>query len=325
MVAPERAKPLLRGDHRRKTTVPSGANALEKELDTVEQQYLKALGHTPLLTSEQEILLAQAIQAAIRERRREYPDPQVLAAGNAARQQFIEANQRLVLHYAKQFKWSGWALMDLVQEGQFGLIRAVEKFDPTRGTKFSTHATWWIRQALGRAIAEQSRPIRLPVHLETKARRLQREQQRLLQELEREPTVEELAHASGLSVAHTEQFQRVPKVVSSLEQMLEERDLDEAGGWLLADVAEGVYPEEASLQHVFKEELLAELSQVLTTRECTVIQMRFGLPDGEGRQLADVGRELKISRERVRQIESRALEKLRQSPAIAALCAREGA
>jgi RNA polymerase primary sigma factor len=261
--------------------------------------YLREIGRVPMITHEREIELAQRIEAGDR----------------VAMQQFILANLRLVVSIAKRYVGRGLTLLDLIQEGNIGLIRAVQRYDWRRGHRFSTHATWWIRQAISRAVADKGRTIRLPVYVNTALNRIRRERQRLLQELGREPTEEELAEATGLDPIRMVELQAAPGAPVSLELPVGEDEEQELGD-VLADT-ESASPEDIATTQTLKDEVQRVLESVLTPRERLVLQLRFGLGNSQAHPLEQVGRELGITRERVRQIEAGALAKLRQPPVLA--------
>jgi RNA polymerase primary sigma factor len=260
--------------------------------------YLREIGRVPMITHEREIELAQRIEAGDRE----------------AMKQFILANLRLVVSIAKRYVGRGLTLLDLIQEGNIGLIRAVQRYDWRRGHRFSTHATWWIRQAISRAVADKGRTIRLPVYVNTALNRIRRERQRLLQELGREPTDLELAEATGLDPIRMVELQSAPGAPVSLELPVGEDEEQELGD-VLADT-ESASPEDIATTQTLKDEVQRVLESVLTPREQLVLQLRFGLGNSQAHPLEQVGRELGITRERVRQIEAGALAKLRQPPVL---------
>jgi len=260
--------------------------------------YLREIGRVPMITHEREIELAQRIERGDRE----------------AMKQFILANLRLVVSIAKRYVGRGLTLLDLIQEGNIGLIRAVQRYDWRRGHRFSTHATWWIRQAISRAVADKGRTIRLPVYVNTALNRIRRERQRLLQELGREPTEQELADATGLDPLRMVELQSAPGAPVSLELPVGEDEEQELGD-VLADT-ESASPEDIATTQTLKDEVQRVLESVLTPRERLVLQLRFGLGNGQAHPLEQVGRELGITRERVRQIEAGALAKLRQPPVL---------
>jgi RNA polymerase primary sigma factor len=260
--------------------------------------YLREIGRVPMITHEREIELAQRIEMGDR----------------TAQKQFILANLRLVVSIAKRYVGRGLTLLDLIQEGNIGLIRAVQRYDWRRGHRFSTHATWWIRQAISRAVADKGRTIRLPVYVNTALNRIRRERQRLLQELGREPTELELAEATGLDPIRMVELQSAPGAPVSLELPVGEDEEQELGD-VLADT-ESASPEDIATTQTLKDEVQRVLESVLTPRERLVLQLRFGLNNSQAHPLEQVGRELGITRERVRQIEAGALAKLRQPPVL---------
>jgi RNA polymerase primary sigma factor len=260
--------------------------------------YLREIGRVPMITHDREIELAQRIEMGDRD----------------AMKQFILANLRLVVSIAKRYVGRGLTLLDLIQEGNIGLIRAVQRYDWRRGHRFSTHATWWIRQAISRAVADKGRTIRLPVYVNTALNRIRRERQRLLQELGREPTEQELADATGLDPLRMIELQSAPGAPVSLELPVGEDEEQELGD-VLADT-ESATPEDIATKQTLKDEVQRVLESVLTPRERLVLQLRFGLGNGQAHPLEQVGRELGITRERVRQIEAGALAKLRQPPVL---------
>jgi RNA polymerase primary sigma factor len=260
--------------------------------------YLREIGRVPMITHDREIELAQRIESGDRD----------------AMKQFILANLRLVVSIAKRYVGRGLTLLDLIQEGNIGLIRAVQRYDWRRGHRFSTHATWWIRQAISRAVADKGRTIRLPVYVNTALNRIRRERQRLLQELGREPSELELAEATGLDPIRMVELQAAPGAPVSLELPVGEDEEQELGD-VLADT-ESASPEELATTQTLKDEVQRVLESVLTPREQLVLQLRFGLGNGQAHPLEQVGRELGITRERVRQIEAGALAKLRQPPVL---------
>lgn len=260
--------------------------------------YLREIGRIPMITHEREIEFAKRIEMGDRD----------------AMRQFILANLRLVVSIAKRYVGRGLTLLDLIQEGNIGLIRAVQRYDWRRGHRFSTHATWWIRQAISRAVADKGRTIRLPVYVNTALNRIRRERQRLLQELGREPTELELATATGLDPVRMVELQSAPGAPVSLELPVGEDEEQELGD-VLADT-ESASPEDVATTQTLKDEVQRVLESVLTPREQLVLQLRFGLGNSQAHPLEQVGRELGITRERVRQIEAGALAKLRQPPVL---------
>jgi RNA polymerase primary sigma factor len=280
--------------------------------------YLREIGRVPLLTAEDEVELAKSIEAGLYAEEKlhsgftlatgDRSDLEWLAAdGVRGKQRLIEANLRLVVSIAKRYIGRGLVFLDLIQEGNLGLIRAVEKFDYTRGYKFSTYATWWIRQAITRAIADQARTIRVPVHMVETINKLARVQRQLHQEMGREATVEELAAEMGIEPDRVAEIQRIAQEPVSLQSPIGEEESD-LGDFI--EDADAVVPIEAAAFIMLQDQLdkvLCELSE----REQRIIQLRFGLSDGHPRTLEEVGREFGVTRERIRQIESKTLAKLR--------------
>jgi RNA polymerase primary sigma factor len=263
------------------------------EVDTI-TAYLREIGRVRMLTHQQEIELAKRIEAG----------------DTTATQEFVLANLRLVVSIAKRYVGRGLTLLDLIQEGNIGLMRAVQRYDWRRGHRFSTHASWWIRQAISRAVADKGRTIRLPVYVNTALNRIRRERQRLVQELGHEPTEEQMAAAVSMDVERLHEFEAAPGSPLSLGLSISE-DEEKQLGDILAD--EAAPPEEAAALHLLKEEVRKVLEEVLTPRELFVLEMRFGLGgSGHTYPLEQVGRQLGITRERVRQIEAEAMRKLRQ-------------
>jgi RNA polymerase primary sigma factor len=284
------------------------------------RMYLKEIGKVPLLTAEQEVTLAKRIEAGLHSAERlEQAGVQlseethasleaVTTDGELAKRQLIEANLRLVVSIAKRYVGRGMALLDLVQEGNLGLIRAVEKFDYTKGFKFSTYATWWIRQAITRAIADQARTIRIPVHMVETMNKVLRIQRQMLQELGREPTVEEVALKVEMTPDRVREIQRIAQEPVSLETPVGEED-DSFLGDFVEDPA-AVAPATAAARALLTEAIVEALEE-LNDRERQVVRLRFGLDDGQVRTLEEVGKEFGVTRERIRQIESKTLAKLR--------------
>ncbi len=260
------------------------------------RMYLKEIGKIPLLTSEEEIELARQIEEGDEETQKK------------AKERLVEANLRLVVSIAKRFNGRGMQLLDLIQEGNLGLIKAVEKFDYRKGYKFSTYATWWIRQAVTRAIADQSRTIRIPVHMVETINKMIRIQRQLVQELGREPTTEEIADRMGITPERVEEIRQISLEPVSLESPVGEEE-DSHLGDFIQDENIAVPADEAA--YSLLKEQLAEAMEGLTDRERKVLQLRFGLIDGRPHTLEEVGKEFNVTRERIRQIEAKALRKLR--------------
>ena len=256
------------------------------------RMYLKEIGKVPLLSSEEEIVLAQKMEQGDTE----------------AKKRLAEANLRLVVSIAKRYVGRGMQFLDLIQEGNLGLIKAVEKFDYRKGYKFSTYATWWIRQAITRAIADQARTIRIPVHMVETINKLIRVQRQLLQELGREPFPEEIAKEMNLPVDRVREIQKISQEPVSLETPIGEEEDSHLGDFIQDDNMP--IPADAAAFTLLKEQLVDVLS-TLTDREQKVLRLRFGLDDGRARTLEEVGREFNVTRERIRQIEAKALRKLR--------------
>lgn len=256
------------------------------------RMYLKEIGKVPLLTAEEEKELAMKMEAGDME----------------AKKRLAEANLRLVVSIAKRYVGRGMLFLDLIQEGNLGLIKAVEKFDYRKGYKFSTYATWWIRQAITRAIADQARTIRIPVHMVETINKLIRVQRQLLQELGREPYPEEIAEKMGLPVERVREIQKISQEPVSLETPIGEEEDSHLGDFIQDDNVP--VPAEAAAFTLLKEQLM-EVLGTLTEREQKVLCLRFGLEDGRARTLEEVGKEFDVTRERIRQIEAKALRKLR--------------
>jgi RNA polymerase primary sigma factor len=288
------------------------------------RMYLKEIGKVPLLTATEEVVLSRCVEAGLEatvrleqfeeedaalltDRLRATEDERYRREGIAAKRILIEANLRLVVSIAKRYRNRGMAFLDLIQEGNLGLMRAVDKFDHTKGFKFSTYATWWIRQAITRAIADQARTIRIPVHMVDTINKVMRTQRQLLQDLGREPTVEEVAARVEMTPERVREIMRVSQETVSLEQPMGEDDFS------LSDLLEdpgAVAPSEAAARAMLSQAVNEALGD-LSDRERKVVRLRFGLDDGEMRTLEEVGREFGVTRERVRQIESKTLAKLR--------------
>lgn len=256
--------------------------------------YLREIGKIPLLNAKDELDLAQ----------------RVVAGDVAAKDQMAEANMRLVVSIAKRYVGRGLDLLDLIQEGNTGLLRAVEKFDPDKGFKFSTYATWWIRQAITRAIADQARTIRIPVHMVETINKLLRTQRRLTQELNREPTNDEIAKAMEIDVDKVEHIMKIKQDISSLDASVRDDEEDSVLGDFIED-EDTISPEESATNQLLKEHVKQLLSG-LTDREQKILKLRFGLEDGKSHTLEEVGQEFSVTRERIRQIEAKALAKLRK-------------
>jgi len=286
---------------------------LESSLDDPVRMYLREIGRVPLLNAEEEVRLAQIMERGKQERVRAerlkvVPHRKYLEDGEEAQRRLTEANLRLVVSVAKKYIGRGMNLLDLIQEGNIGLIRAVEKFDYTKGYKFSTYATWWIRQAITRAIADQARTIRIPVHMVETINRLIRISRRLLQDLGREPTSEEIAEQMEISAEKVREIIKVSQEPVSLETPIGEEDDSHLGDFLEDQTA--LAPAEAASHQLLKEQV-EDVLDSLTERERKVLQLRFGLDDGRSRTLEEVGKEFHVTRERIRQIEAKALRKLR--------------
>jgi RNA polymerase primary sigma factor len=286
---------------------------LESSLDDPVRMYLREIGRVPLLTADEEVRLAQIMERGKIERQRAerlrvVANRRYLEEGQEAQRRLTEANLRLVVSVAKKYIGRGMNLLDLIQEGNIGLIRAVEKFDYTKGYKFSTYATWWIRQAITRAIADQARTIRIPVHMVETINRLIRISRRLLQDLGREPTSEEIAEQMEISAEKVREIIKVSQEPVSLETPIGEEDDSHLGDFLEDHTA--LAPAEAASHQLLKEQV-EDVLDSLTERERKVLQLRFGLDDGRSRTLEEVGREFHVTRERIRQIEAKALRKLR--------------
>lgn len=258
--------------------------------------YLREIGKIPLLNAEEELELAQ----------------KVVAGDKRAKDKMAEANMRLVVSIAKRYSGRGLDFLDLIQEGNTGLLRAVEKFDPDKGFKFSTYATWWIRQAITRAIADQARTIRIPVHMVETINKLLRTQRRMTQELNREPTIEELGKELEMEPEKVEYVMKIKQDITSLDAGVGRDGEDEdsvLGDFIEAD--DGVAPEESAASQLLKEQVQSILG-TLSEREQKILKMRFGLESGKSHTLEEVGQEFAVTRERIRQIEAKALAKLRK-------------
>ncbi len=295
-----------------------GIEATQPGVATPAAMYLREISRVPLLTAAEEVALAQAIERG-KEALTQLAQPdltpeeraKLMAAverGDAARQRLTESNLRLVVSVAKRYVGRGVPLLDLIQEGNIGLTRAVEKFDWRRGFKFSTYATWWIRQAITRAIADQARTIRIPVHMVETINKLIQVSRRLQQELGREPVPEEIASVVGMPAERIREIFRASQVPISLQTRVGEEDESDLGEFI-ADTA-AVAPSEAVAHELLREQI-EDVLEELTARERRALQLRFGLEDGRRRTLEEVGGELGVTRERARQIEAEALRKLR--------------
>lgn len=268
-------------------SVPEAIN-----IDDPVRMYLKEIGKVPLLTADQEVEIARRMEEGEEEAKRE----------------LAEANLRLVVSIAKRYVGRGMLFLDLIQEGNLGLIKAVEKFDYHKGYKFSTYATWWIRQAITRAIADQARTIRIPVHMVETINKLTRISRQLLQEYGREPTPEEIAKAMGITEGKVREIIKIAQEPVSLETPIGEEEDSHLGDFIQDEDAPA--PAEAASNALMKE-LLWDVLDTLTPREAKVLRLRFGLDDGNPRTLEEVGKEFAVTRERIRQIEAKALRKLR--------------
>ena len=270
-------------------SVPEGVS-----IDDPVRMYLKEIGRVPLLTAEEEVALAKRMEAGDEE----------------AQKRLAEANLRLVVSIAKRYVGRGMLFLDLIQEGNLGLIKAVEKFDYNKGYKFSTYATWWIRQAITRAIADQARTIRVPVHMVETINKLNRISRQLLQEKGREATNEELAKAMGITPEKVRDIKKIAQDPISLETPIGEKEDSHLGDFI--EDHEAVAPDEAAGSILLREQI-DELLNTLTDRERQVLELRFGLHDGKTRTLEEVGKHFDVTRERIRQIEGKALNKLKKS------------
>ena len=261
-------------------------------IDDPVRMYLREIGRIPLLSYEEELELAK----------------RVLDGDEEAKQKLAESNLRLVVSIAKKYVGRGMLFLDLIQEGNMGLIKAVEKFDYTKGYKFSTYATWWIRQAITRAIADQARTIRIPVHMVETINKLIRTSRHLLQQLGREPSPEEIAEEMEIPVEKVIEIQKITQDPVSLETPIGEEDDSHLGDFIQDD--DSPAPQDAAAYTLLREQL-EEVMKTLTPREAKVLKLRFGLEDGKSRTLEEVGKEFNVTRERIRQIEAKALRKLR--------------
>lgn len=274
-------------DTKKDLSVPRGIT-----VDDPVRMYLKEIGKIPLLTSEEEVELAKRMQEG----------------DETAKKKLAEANLRLVVSIAKRYVGRGMLFLDLIQEGNLGLMKAVEKFDYRKGFKFSTYATWWIRQAITRAIADQARTIRIPVHMVETINKLVRIQRQLVQELGRDPTPEEIGKEMGMEVEKVREIMKIAQEPVSLETPIGEEEDSHLGDFIPDD--EVLAPAEAATYTMLREQLI-DVLDTLTPREQKVLRLRFGLDDGRARTLEEVGKEFDVTRERIRQIEAKALRKLR--------------
>jgi RNA polymerase primary sigma factor len=267
---------------------------LDDVADDSVRLYLREIGKIPLLKADEELALAK----------------RVVAGDKLAKDQMAEANMRLVVSIAKRYVGRGLDLLDLIQEGNTGLLRAVEKFDPDKGFKFSTYATWWIRQAITRAIADQARTIRIPVHMVETINKLLRTQRRLTQDLNREPTNEEIAKEMEIDVEKVEHIMKIKQDISSLDASVRDDEEESVLGDFIED-EDTISPEESATSQLLKEHV-KDMLGALTEREQKILKLRFGLEDGKSHTLEEVGQEFNVTRERIRQIEAKALAKLRK-------------
>ena len=286
------------------TPVPDLDNAIS--IDDPVKMYLKEIGALPLLTSEEEIVLAKTVEAGMRADAL----PEEKEAAREAKKELADRNLRLVVSIAKKYLGRGLQFLDLIQEGNIGLLKAVDKFDYTKGYKFSTYATWWIRQAITRAIADQARTIRVPVHMVETINKLNRISRQLLQENGREATNEELAKAMGVSLAKVREVKKIAQDPISLETPIGEKEDSHLGDFI--EDHEAIAPDDAAGSILLREQI-EELLTGLTERERQVLELRFGLKDGKTRTLEEVGKYFDVTRERIRQIEGKALSKLKKT------------
>jgi RNA polymerase primary sigma factor len=298
---------------------PADIDLTAIDVDDSISLYLKEIGRIPLLTAEQEVSLAKRMEAAVDARRRLRQNGRlsldtreelkwIIRDGRAAKEHLIKANSRLVVSVAKKYVGRGVPFLDLIQEGNIGLIRAVKKFDYHRGYKFSTYATWWIRQAVTRAIADQGRTIRVPVHMYEQINRLARVSRQLVQELGRDPTTEEIAGELGVSPKKVERTIKVSQRPLSLEMPVGEEDDSFLGDFI--EDSEAPSPTDQASQQLLREQI-DDIFASLTPREVRILQLRFGLVDGYSYTLEEVGKKFGVTRERIRQIEAQALGRLR--------------
>ena len=277
--------------------IPEDLSAMDESVEEAAttdpvRMYLKEIGKIPLLSAEEELELARKISEGDEE----------------AKKRMVEANLRLVVSVAKHYLGRGMQLLDLIQEGNMGLLKAVEKFDYTKGYKFSTYATWWIRQSITRAVADQARTIRIPVHMVETINRVSRASRALVQQLGREPTLSEISTELGVSEDKIAEVMKIAQDPVSLETPVGEEDDSHLGDFISDD--EATEPAESASYNMLRQQL-GEVMQTLSPRECKVLRLRFGLEDGRAHTLEEVGKEFDVTRERVRQIEAKALRKLR--------------
>jgi RNA polymerase primary sigma factor len=321
----ELEEPVMQEKERRETArVESTVTASDIDLTAIDiddsiSLYLKEIGRIPLLTAEQEVSLAKRMEAGRNSKRRLSNDRRltqdereelsaIVRDGKSAQEHLIKANSRLVVSVAKKYVGRGVPFLDLIQEGNIGLIRAVNKFDYRRGYKFSTYATWWIRQAVTRAIADQGRTIRVPVHMYEQINRLARVSRQLVQELGRDPTVEEIAGELGVSPKKVERTIKVSQRPLSLEMPVGEEDDSFLGDFI--EDSEAPSPTDQASQQLLRDQI-DDIFVSLTPREVRILQLRFGLVDGYSYTLEEVGKKFGVTRERIRQIEAQALGRLR--------------
>ena len=287
----EQPEPVTETDDKLDLSVPEGIS-----IDDPVRMYLKEIGKVPLLSADEEVEIAKMLEFGTEEQKEE------------AKRKLSEANLRLVVSIAKRYVGRGMLFLDLIQEGNLGLIKAVEKFDYRKGFKFSTYATWWIRQAITRAIADQARTIRIPVHMVETINKLIRVSRQLLQEYGREPTPEEIAKEMGVSESKVREIMKIAQEPVSLETPIGEEEDSHLGDFIADDTTPT--PAETASFALMKEQL-QDVLDTLTPREKKVLTLRFGLEDGRLRTLEEVGKEFNVTRERIRQIEAKALRKLR--------------
>ena len=280
-------------------SVDSGVN-----IDDPVRMYLKEIGRVPLLSADEEIVLAKQIEAGAQEDAT-YKEIQL---SKKAKKKLVDANLRLVVSIAKRYVGRGMLFLDLIQEGNLGLIKAVDKFDYTKGYKFSTYATWWIRQAITRAIADQARTIRIPVHMVETINKLIRISRQLLQDKGREPLPEEIAEGMGITVERVREIQKIAQEPVSLETPIGEEEDSHLGDFI--EDQDAIAPDDAA-SYILLQEQIEDVFTCLTDREQQVLILRFGLKDGKPRTLEEVGQHFNVTRERIRQIEGKALTKLR--------------